>query len=81
MNHSISPEQLLGQLHWRYATKQFDAARKIDPQLWSALEDAVSRSPVKGIILERDEHLPPLADLLDEVDRARSIGRRHGRWG
>ena len=48
MNHSISPEQLLGQLHWRYATKQFDAARKIHPQLWSALEDALVLSPSSG---------------------------------
>jgi nitroreductase len=48
MNHSISPEQLLGQLHWRYATKQFDAARKIEPQLWLALEDALVLSPSSG---------------------------------
>ena len=48
MNHSISPEQLLGQLHWRYATKEFDAARKIEPQLWSALEDALVLSPSSG---------------------------------
>lgn len=48
MNHSISPEQLLGQLHWRYATKQFDTARKIEPQLWSALEEALVLSPSSG---------------------------------
>ena len=48
MNHSISPEQLLGQLHWRYATKEFDAARKIEPQLWSVLEDALVLSPSSG---------------------------------
>jgi uncharacterized protein len=40
----------------------------------------VMRAPVRGIILERDENLPPLAELLDELDRARAIGRRHGRW-
>jgi nitroreductase len=48
MNHFISPEQLLGQLHWRYATKQFDTARKIEPQLWSSLEDALVLSPSSG---------------------------------
>jgi len=48
MNHSISPEQLLEQLQWRYATKQFDTGRKIEPQLWSALEDALVLSPSSG---------------------------------
>jgi len=48
MNHSISPEQLLEQLQGRYATKQFDTGRKIEPQLWSALEDALVLSPSSG---------------------------------
>ncbi len=48
MNRTISPEQLLGQLHWRYATKRFDPARKIEPQLWTALEDALVLSPSSG---------------------------------
>ena len=50
------------------------------PEVWQTLEAAVSRSPVKGIILERDEQLPPFAELLVELEQARSIGRRHGRW-
>ena len=50
------------------------------PEVWSLLEAAVARSKVKGIILERDERLPPFADLLDEVGKARTIGRRLGRW-
>jgi uncharacterized protein len=50
------------------------------PEVWSLLEAAVARSPVKGIILERDERLPPFGQLLGELDKARSIGRRLGRW-
>ena len=50
------------------------------PEVWRLLEDAVARSNVKGIILERDERLPPFAELLSELDQARSIGRRLGRW-
>jgi uncharacterized protein len=49
-------------------------------EVWRLLEAAVARSNVKGIILERDERLPPFAQLLDEIDQARAIGRRHGRW-
>jgi len=35
---SINREQLLGQLNWRYATKQFDPNRKISAQDWATLE-------------------------------------------
>lgn len=48
MSTTITPDQLLGQLHWRYATKQFDPARKISPADWSALEEALVLSPSSG---------------------------------
>ena len=50
------------------------------PEVWRLLEAAVARSNVKGIILERDERLPPFGALLDELDTARAIGRRFDRW-
>jgi nitroreductase len=48
MNTIISPRHLLGQLHWRYAVKQFDATRKIKPEIWTALEDALVLTPSSG---------------------------------
>ena len=41
----IKAEQLLAQLNWRYATKLFDPARKISPEDWAALEDALILTP------------------------------------
>jgi len=41
----IHREQLVDQLRWRYATKQFDPRRKIGAEDWSALEDALVLSP------------------------------------
>jgi len=41
----ITREELLEQLQWRYATKQFDSARKISDADWSALEQALILSP------------------------------------
>jgi nitroreductase len=41
----IKGEQLLAQLNWRYATKQFDPAKKISPEDWAVLEDALILSP------------------------------------
>jgi len=45
MNTAISAEQLLRQLQWRYATKQFDPSRKVSDADWAALEEAVLLSP------------------------------------
>lgn len=41
----VTSEQLLQQLHWRYATKKFDPAKKIPPELWQTLEQALVLAP------------------------------------
>lgn len=46
--NSINREQLLGQLNWRYATKQFDPKRKISAQDWATLEEALLLTPSSG---------------------------------
>lgn len=45
---SIDSKQLLEQLNWRYATKQFDPNRKISTQDWAALEEALLLTPSSG---------------------------------
>lgn len=42
---TIPSDLLLSRLRWRYATKQFDATRKIPADLWNTLEDAIILSP------------------------------------
>jgi nitroreductase len=42
---SVPPGAVLEQLKWRYATKKFDPARKIDPHLWAKLEQAAVYAP------------------------------------
>lgn len=42
---AVPSETVLGQLNWRYATKKFDPAKKIAPDLWQALEQALVLSP------------------------------------
>jgi nitroreductase len=44
----ISSSELLESLHTRYATKQFDPSRKISPEDWSAVEDALVLTPSSG---------------------------------
>lgn len=42
---AIENDSLLKQLHWRYATKQFDPTRKISPPDWATLEQALVLTP------------------------------------
>lgn len=39
------PDSVLEQLRWRYATKKFDPAKPVAPELWQALEHALVLSP------------------------------------
>lgn len=41
----VSPETVLAQLKWRYATKKFDPTKKIAPELWAQLESAAIHAP------------------------------------
>jgi nitroreductase len=40
-----TPEQILQQLQWRYATKKFDPTKKIPESLWQVLEQSLILSP------------------------------------
>ncbi len=42
---SLTSDQLLSALRWRYATKQFDASRKIAAQTWDAIEQSLVLTP------------------------------------
>ncbi len=41
--------------------------------VWEVMRDVLRRAPVKGVILERDENLPPFPDILAELTRARQL--------
>ncbi len=45
MDNTITAEQVLQQLHWRYATKQFDPSKKIPETIWKVLEQSLVLSP------------------------------------
>lgn len=42
---NLTSQDLLAALRWRYATKQFDASRKISPEVWDALEESLVLTP------------------------------------
>jgi nitroreductase len=41
----VTPEIVISQLRWRYATKKFDPTRIIPPATWAALEQALVLTP------------------------------------
>lgn len=41
----ITTQQLLNALHWRYATKVFDATKKIPDEIWQTLKQALILTP------------------------------------
>ncbi len=55
-------------------------AQPVPEGVWKLLDMATARAPVRCICLERDDNLPPLAEMLWEIERARAIGRQHRRW-
>ena len=42
---TTTPQSLVAALHWRYATKVFDPAKKIPADVWSALAEALVLTP------------------------------------
>ena len=66
--------------HWRDDVLVDSHSSPTPEEVWRLMDEVVERCPVKGIILERDEDIPPFDELSDELARAREIGRRHKRW-
>lgn len=42
---TVSPDQLVERLQWRYATRKFDPTRKISADAWQALEQSLVLAP------------------------------------
>lgn len=48
--------------------------RPVPPPVWALYEHAMARLGPVATMIERDDAIPPLADLLDELATARAIG-------
>jgi len=81
---NLTEPQLLSALNWRYATKKFDAAKKIPDATWAALEQALVLAPSsfglqpwKFIVVDdpavRQKLLPASWGQTQIVDAARLV--------
>jgi uncharacterized protein (UPF0276 family) len=46
------------------------------PDVWNLYEDALKRFGPISTMIERDAHIPPLHDLVKELDQARAIAEK-----
>jgi uncharacterized protein len=46
-------------------------------EVWQLIQEIIARTSVKGIVLERDENLPPFIELAKELEQARSLVREY----
>lgn len=93
VNHGFDSHELLRSLplsrivqlhfaggHWRDGVLIDSHSAATPEPIWALLDEVLRLAPVKGVILERDENLPPFAELLPELRRVREIGRKYARW-
>ena len=79
------PLERVVQLHfvggdWQGGVLVDNHSQPTPPEVWMLMGEILGRAPVRGVILERDENLPPFRELLGEMGKAREMGRRYGRW-
>ena len=48
-------------------------ADRTQNEIWEVFREVCARTDVKGAILERDENFPPFAEMLEELETARSL--------
>ena len=83
-NHGFDPETFLAGLppdriwqvhlaghtdYGHYAIDTHDHA--VPPPVWALYESAIRRFGAISTMIERDDHIPPLAELVAELDQAR----------
>lgn len=66
--------------HWHDGVLIDSHSHSTPKEIWQLMNEVVTRVPVKGIVLERDENLPPFTELVSELELARDIGRQNNRW-
>ncbi|MGI9055005.1 MAG: multinuclear nonheme iron-dependent oxidase, partial [Pyrinomonadaceae bacterium] len=48
-------------------------ANQTEAEIWNVFREVCARCDIKGAILERDENFPPFAEILEELDTARTL--------
>ena len=57
-----------------------DHGSPVNDEIWQLMDKVLAICPAKGTILERDSKFPLFSEIIDEAERARSIGKKYKRW-
>lgn len=89
-NHGFDPYQFLDQLplhravqihmagHFEKDTYIVDThGEPIRPEVFDLLDYVLPKTDIHGILLERDQNIPALPELLDELETIRTIYQKH----
>jgi uncharacterized protein (UPF0276 family) len=66
--------------HWHDGVLIDSHSQSTPVEVWELMQKVVASASVKGIVLERDENLPPFTEVVKELHQAREISRSYGRW-
>ncbi len=66
--------------HWQDDILIDSHSQSTPMEIWKLMEEVLANTPVKGIVLERDENLPAFSELLGELQKAKEIGRMNQIW-
>jgi uncharacterized protein (UPF0276 family) len=61
--------------HWHDGVLVDSHSAATHAEVWALLEHLAARIDVEAVLLERDERVPPIEELLDELDLARAALR------
>ena len=93
INHGYDPVEFLDRLpldrvvqlhfvggHWQDGVLVDSHSHSTPDEVWKLIEAVMARTQVKGVVLERDENLPPFDELIAELEQVRRLGRMHAQW-
>lgn len=64
--------------HWHDGVLIDSHSQPTPTEVWQLMAEIIPRTSVKGIVLERDENLPPFAEIIAELERGKVILGRSG---
>jgi uncharacterized protein len=89
VNHQFDYQQFLAEIpcervvqfhfvggYWHQGMLVDGHAHATNPEIWEVMAYALQVTPVKGLILERDDNFPPYQALANELNQARGLFKK-----
>jgi uncharacterized protein len=90
VNHQFDYKQFLAEIprervvqfhfvggYWHQGKLVDGHAHTTNPEIWQVMDYALQATPVKGLILERDDNFPPYQELTNELSQARHLFKKY----